>query len=316
MPQKVIPIYALFIYYTISALAVVHIGNDNTFSELFNIPSYYTDLILALSLSYLCGLYLHFFYKKLDATHFHKKEVYSRLKKQFLMGIVLPLVLSIGIEILYLIYILDIPLSKSPIFYLELPLVFIFLFLANVAYFFNFELKNRKEFLTQNLEKEMETKLEKELEQKLKNTLKIKVKQETQKITEQLTAKIETDLKTKLEQEKAQFPTYFVVNRGHEFIKIPIEEIAFFELSEKNIYLITFEGKRFYQKEKLQHFLPLLCTQNFYQLNRQIIANRKSIIGYQNTTTRKLKINFSPESLEEQFVAKANVAKFLEWYQV
>lgn len=319
MPQKAIPTYSLFVYYTISALAVVHIGNDNTFAELFNNPSYYTDITISLLLSYLCGLYLYLFYKKLNKTHFHRQEFSFRIKKQFLMGILLPLVLIIGIEILYLIYLLEIPLHTSSVFYLELPLVFIFLLFANGAYFINFELKNRNEFLTENLEKKLEEKLENELE----NNLKIKVKQETKKITEELTVKIETDLKTKLEQEikeqqekeKNQFPSYFVVNRGHEFIKIPVEEIAFFELAEKTIYLTTFEGKQFYQKEKLQHFISLLSPQNFYQLNRQIIAHRKSIIGYETTTTRKLKINFSPKSLEEQFVAKANVSKFLDWYQ-
>ncbi|WP_375560346.1 LytTR family transcriptional regulator DNA-binding domain-containing protein [Bernardetia sp. OM2101] len=312
MPQKVISTYWFFIYYTISALAVVHIGNDNTFSELLDNPSYYTDLIFALVLSYLCGLYLYLFYKKLNTTHFHRQELSHRIKKQFLMGVTFPLVVIISTEILYLIYLLDIPLHKSSIFYLELPLVFIFLFLANAAYFINFELKNRNEFLTDNLEKK--------LEQELENNLKIKVKQETKKITEELIYKIETDLKAKLEQEleekKNQIPSYFVVNRGHDFIKIPVEEIAFFELSEKIIYLTTFEGNRFYQKEKLQHFFSLLSPQNFYQLNRQIIAHRKSIIGYEATTTRKIKIHFSPKSLEEQFVAKANVSKFLEWYQV
>ncbi|WP_338792265.1 LytTR family DNA-binding domain-containing protein [Bernardetia sp. MNP-M8] len=308
MSKKVISTYWFFIYYTLSALAVVHIGNDNTFSELLNNPSYYTDLIFSLVLSYLCGFYLYLFYKRLDATHFYKYEFSTRIKKQFLMGIFLPLILIISIEILYLIYLLEIPLHTSSVFYLELPLVFMFLLLANTAYFINFELKNRSEVLTKNLEK----KLEKELE----NNLKIKVEQETKKLTEELTAKVETDLKTKLEEQKNKLTAYFVVNRGHEFIKIPVEEIAFFELSEKNMYLTTFESKRFHQKEKLQHFSSLLSPQNFYQLNRQIIANRKSIIGYETTTTRKLKINLSPKSLEEQFVAKANVSKFLEWYQV
>ena len=309
MSKKVISTYWFFIYYTISALAVVHIGNDNTFSELLNNPSYYTDLIFALVLSYVCGLYLYLFYKKLDVTYFYKQDFFSRIKKQFSMGILLPLVLIISIEILYLIYLLDIPLSSSSIFYLELPLIFIFLFLANAAYFLNYEFKHRNEFLAKNIEKNLSEKIESNLKSKVETEV-------TEKITEQLTVKIETDFKEKLEQEKNKFPTYFVVNRGHEFIKIPIEEIAFFELSEKNIYLTTFEGNRFYQKEKLQHFSQLLSPQNFYQLNRQIIAHRKSIVGYETTTTRKLKINFLPTSLEEQFVAKANVSIFLEWYQI
>ena len=42
------------------AILVVHIGNENSFAQLISIPSYYSDLVLAICCSYLLGLYVKY----------------------------------------------------------------------------------------------------------------------------------------------------------------------------------------------------------------------------------------------------------------
>lgn len=117
--------------YPAIALLSVHIGNENTFAQLLQIPSYYTDILFALLATYAVGFYL--------------KKLHSRLQKQSLppskqfgyilaWGLLLPLTLIVSAEIVYLWAFLHIPLSSSSVFYLEMPVTAILLAGINLLY--------------------------------------------------------------------------------------------------------------------------------------------------------------------------------------
>src|SRR5690606_6060433 len=115
------------------ALGVVHIGNENSIGELLRIPSYYSDLLLALS----CSIGLGFYIKKLNTWLYQKmdgnKELRKRVLFQSVFGIIVPSTVICGIEILYL-YILHIKIGESSIFYLELPLILLLTLLINLIF--------------------------------------------------------------------------------------------------------------------------------------------------------------------------------------
>lgn len=125
----------IFIFvYPVLALMAVHVGNGNTFRELLRIPSYYSDLVLAFVLTFGIGWYYRWFFFKLDKQFDWETEMGKRFTNQLLSGIIFPIVLLIGLEIIYLEFILDIPLSDSTVLYLELPLVAVFCVLINLIY--------------------------------------------------------------------------------------------------------------------------------------------------------------------------------------
>lgn len=125
----------IFIYvYPILAIAILHIGNDNTFLELLKIPSYYTDIILSLSVIYIVGFYIRRVQQQLENKLDWDKQLNTRINFQLLLGLLIPAVFAVTVEILYL-KIINIPIANSSIFYLELPVITIFLLIINLIYF-------------------------------------------------------------------------------------------------------------------------------------------------------------------------------------
>ncbi|HTF82548.1 MAG TPA: LytTR family DNA-binding domain-containing protein [Cytophagales bacterium] len=259
--------WLFILYYPLTALSVVHIGNDRTLQELLHMPSYYSDLALALGLSYGIGLYLH----ALLAKHkFHMNcDLNKRLRVQIYLGIIVPITVVTTAEMFYL-YIIDINLAQSSMFYLEVPISLLFVSIINLFYFIDY--------------------------------------------TEyQLHLKI-----TALQEGKAQnkkLKTNFVVNYGIQNLVITSENIAFIERHDKCTYLFTNSSQRFVLNEGLQSLSSQLDPEHFYQLNRQIIVHRQSILSYETTPTRKLKINLNPPPIDIQYVSKEKSGGFVKWLQ-
>jgi LytTr DNA-binding domain len=119
--------------YPVLAISMIFIANDNSFVALFKIPSFYTDLLFAFSVTFLAGLYIKRITVLLDTKYPWHERVKKRIALQFVYGVVIPVTISMFMEIVYL-YLIDIPIRESSVFYLELPLSFLFLLLANLFY--------------------------------------------------------------------------------------------------------------------------------------------------------------------------------------
>jgi hypothetical protein len=115
------------------ALASVHVGNDNTLSELIRMPSYFTDLALAFVSTYGVVFYLRNFHAFLNSRYGLETHTRSRVFMQLGAGVVLPVAVVISLELIYL-SIIHIPLKNSSVFYLELPLVVVFCVMINLVY--------------------------------------------------------------------------------------------------------------------------------------------------------------------------------------
>jgi hypothetical protein len=125
--------WALLIFgYPIIACSFMFIANDNPFSYLIQIPTFKTDVVFALIVTYAVGLYLKSLTHRLDRME-QGVNFSARVKLQLVYGVILPLVTAMALEGVYL-YWIDIPGNNSSIFNLELPLTLIFLLLINSFY--------------------------------------------------------------------------------------------------------------------------------------------------------------------------------------
>lgn len=115
------------------ALASVHIGNDNTPGELIRMPTYYSDLALALICTFGVVLYLRRLYIYINRVYGWHASSRNRFFWQSLGGVVLPTIVVIALEVFYLL-VIGIGLKDSSVLYLELPLVFVFCILINLIY--------------------------------------------------------------------------------------------------------------------------------------------------------------------------------------
>ncbi|WP_185153581.1 hypothetical protein, partial [Fulvivirga lutimaris] len=105
----------IFIFvYPLFVIFVCHVGNDNSLSHLLTVPSYYTDILLALICTYGAGFYWKQLFARLDKRYDWYTNLKQRLTYQLIFGFILPVIVITGIEMVYLVLI-DIKLSESPI---------------------------------------------------------------------------------------------------------------------------------------------------------------------------------------------------------
>lgn len=104
-----------------------------------------------------------------------------------------------------------------------------------------------------------------------------------------------------------------VVREGKSAIIVPINEIAYFVKRGNLIFLVTRTGRDYIYDYPFKRIIDKLPPDVFFQLNRQIISSRSSIVKSTKTKTRRLKVELSPSTNNEVYVAKANATKFLKW---
>ncbi|WP_367389446.1 LytTR family transcriptional regulator DNA-binding domain-containing protein [Lewinella sp. LCG006] len=266
MEETVIDDKWIFLFvYPLFVIFVCHVGNDNTLSQLLRLPSYYTDIVLAIICTYTAGIYWKKLFAKLDKRFDWYSNLKQRLIYQLILGFVLPILVIIGIEVVYL-FLIDIKLSESAIFYLDLPMIAVLSLLINICYLF---LYNRAHLMT------------------LRNTNEL--------------------------PSSSSFQENFVVKLGTVILKIPIDEVAYFIIQEKITFLVTIEGKKYIYDFTLEQIMKKISPKEFFQLNRQVIARKNSIVKCKQTETRRLEITLTPNLPEPLFVAKTKSTKLLTW---
>ena len=266
--------WIFFYVYPLVALVSVHIGNDNTFAQLVRIPSYYSDLVLAFCCTFGVGFYFRWLFKRLE-IHLNWDNLPQRLIINALFGVILPTFLIIAIELFYLKLFLEIAISESSIFYLELPIILMCCALISLIYTILYY-KKHHEITTSQLHSKYET-----LSEEIKRN----------------------------KEPKADFLVQF----GSKSMNIPISQIAYFAVESRTTFLITTEGKKFLYDFPLATLLTELPTSKFYQLNRQIVACRSCIANFNLTETRRIEVSLSPNYQLPIFVSKKNSSAFLSW---
>lgn len=128
-----------WLVYPIIGISFIFFANDNDLEKLVQLPSFKWDIVFSLVVVFIIGFYLAWLVRFLDKDQrlSWENNFVKRVTMQVLYGIAIPLMVAIGLEIVYL-KILKIDLSESSILNLELPLAFLYLFLINLLYYLNY----------------------------------------------------------------------------------------------------------------------------------------------------------------------------------
>lgn len=124
---------------------------------------------------------------------------------------------------------------------------------------------------------------------------------------------IETVPKTLPAPEEKANKEHFLVSRGKQNLIIPVTQIAYFVMQNGLTFLVTEQGNRWLYDTPLRDLNLLLPKDTFFQLNRQLVASKKSILKYVQTDTRRLEVVLHPPFSEPQYVAKNKSAEFTNW---
>lgn len=135
--------FILGVIYLLIAISFVFIANDNDFFELIKIPSFYTDIVFSVTVTFGIRFYLKQLNFKLDTKYPWYKVFGTRITKQAIFGVLIPLCIAMLLEIIYL-YSIGISFKKSSILNLELPLALIFLVLINSISLSNYLFKYKQ----------------------------------------------------------------------------------------------------------------------------------------------------------------------------
>ncbi|QSE97842.1 LytR/AlgR family response regulator transcription factor [Fulvivirga lutea] len=265
--------WIFYFVHPLIAILVVHIGNDNSFYDLIQIPSYYTDLLFAFACTYSLGFYFKWLFYKLDGWYNWGEEMRLRIITQATLGLLAPVVVIIGLEFLYLKSLPNVLIESSSIFYLELPLVAIFCVLLNLIYSILYYRLHSIETT-----RELKNKLEKHANDR-------------------------------------NGKSNFLVHYGSKSLNISLNEIAYFIVLDKMTYLITHNGKQYLYNSTLEQVSEAMSPHNFFQINRQLVARKESIVSYKKTDTRKLKISLNPPVPTPVFVSKTKAPQFITWLE-
>lgn len=258
--------WMFLILYPVMALSVIFIGNDNSFTKLLSIPSFYTDLILAFICTYGVGLYFRSLFIRIDQKFDWDVQLRRRLVYQAVWTLLVPTITLILIEIAYLNYI-EIPIKESSVFYLELPVILLFCTIINFIYLLLYYQKHTLEVKASN-------------PRPLGNPAK----------------------------------DHYLVKSGLQYVNVRQEEISYFIVKNKITFLVTTDGRSLVYENTLKRLSDELTSQDFFQLNRQVIATRRGIVSCKQTGTRRLEIILTPSTDEPVFVAKTNVTQFFGWF--
>lgn len=130
-------------FYPLSAISFLFFANDNPMAKLIRLPSFFTDLVFALLITFSSGLYVRQVILHLDKKYPWQENLKTRLWLQTLYGILAPLLVVMILEVLYLMAI-NINFANSSILNLELPLAFLLLLLVNSFYVGVYLFQNKK----------------------------------------------------------------------------------------------------------------------------------------------------------------------------
>jgi DNA-binding LytR/AlgR family response regulator len=115
---------------------------------------------------------------------------------------------------------------------------------------------------------------------------------------------------------KAQISTYknrFLIKNGTKFQSISTEEIAYFYAHDKLVSLITHQQQNFIVDYTLDELDTQLDPKLFFQINRQFIANFKSIKKIHTYFNGKLKVELNPAVNDEVIVSRERASEFKNW---
>ncbi len=103
------------------------------------------------------------------------------------------------------------------------------------------------------------------------------------------------------------------VNLGQQIRVVQVDEIAYFYIWNKGVYLMTLVGEKFLLDMTLDEIENLVNPSKFFRINRQIIIGLSSIDKMVNYSKSRVKITLKPEAPIETITSVERSGEFKKW---
>ena len=105
----------------------------------------------------------------------------------------------------------------------------------------------------------------------------------------------------------------FLVRSGDEFVAVPLSRIAYFEVEDKLVALVTVDAGRFEVDRRLADLEAELPASDFFRLNRQYLVHARAVQRFRPFFKGRLVVDLQPAARAEVVVSQENAARFRSW---
>lgn len=123
------------------------------------------------------------------------------------------------------------------------------------------------------------------------------------------------DLLEQIQNKQPEYKKRFIIQIGDKLSKIDIEEVAYFYVFNKSVYIKLFQGSCYPVEFSLDNLENLLDPDKFFRINRKYIISIKSILKMRALSRSRVQIelNPKPENHLETIVSIQRAPSFKKW---
>jgi DNA-binding LytR/AlgR family response regulator len=109
------------------------------------------------------------------------------------------------------------------------------------------------------------------------------------------------------------FKTVFAVFKGDSITTVQSDQIAYFYIEDKAVFLISYNGEKNIINYSLDQLEAIMNPKEFFRVNRQYFVSLKSIVKATNYFYYKIKIHLNPASPTEVIISANKATEFKQW---
>ena len=110
-----------------------------------------------------------------------------------------------------------------------------------------------------------------------------------------------------------EYKKRFIVHAGQKIKSVNTDDISYFFVAEKNVFLATLNGHTYSAENTLETLESVLDPEMFFRVNRQYLVNIKGIKNMYSLSKSRIKLELSPPSPSEVLVSFPKMSEFRKW---
>lgn len=118
-----------------------------------------------------------------------------------------------------------------------------------------------------------------------------------------------------LAKPRTDYKGRLMVKLGDQIKFVEVDQIAYFYADGNEVFIKTFEQKRYIIDYTLDQLIKELNPINYHRLNRTFIANKNAVVKVHKYFNSRLKIELNPKVDDEVLVSRVKVNDFLSWME-
>ena len=122
-------------------------------------------------------------------------------------------------------------------------------------------------------------------------------------------------LESILEKFVSNYKKTILVHFQGKMIPLKMADIAYIQYELGNVYVVTFENKKYTINQTLDEFENMLNPIDFFRANRQFIIQREAVSNLENYFSRRMILKLTIPTSEVIIISKTKSPQVLKWLE-